>query len=87
MAALDTGATANLARFEWLGHRNSVMEKFGAPPADPHPARAGFKFGEVRHAADIPVGIAGGRGIFTAFPTDTDIPALLHIGALGALGV
>ena len=66
-AALDAGTTANLACFEWLDHRNTVSEKFGAPPAQPCPARARFKFGncrlcEARYAAGSPIGLAGGPG-------------------------
>ena len=42
--------------------------------------------GEVKHAADIKVGVAGRRGAFTAFVLDADIPAVLREGALEALG-
>ena len=49
-----------------------------------------FKFGdgrmgEVCHAADITVGVAGFKGAFTAFVLDSDIPALLSKGALESL--
>ena len=55
-----------------------------------YPAHALFKFGdgrtgEVRHAADIAVGVVGVKGTFTAFVLDSDIPALLSKGALGSL--
>ena len=40
----------------------------------------------MRFAADTPVGFVGGRGACAATLPDTDIPALLHEGALGALG-
>ena len=42
--------------------------------------------GEVRHADDIPAGIAGNTGNFTASAPDAEIPALLRKGALVALG-
>ena len=53
-------------------------------------ARARFKYGNAlpgvaQFAADIPVGFAGGRGAFTAFPLQADIPASLRMGALEAL--
>ena len=59
--------------------------------AVPYPSNARFKFGdgrigEVKHAADIKVGIAGRKGAFTAFVLDADIPASLREGALEALG-
>ena len=77
MAVAD--ATATLACSEWLGRRSSVLKKFGVPPAQAHPARGRFKFGDVRlgegrYAADIPVGAAGGRGKVTASLIDADIP-------------
>ena len=91
VAVLETGATATLACFKWLGRRNAALDKWVIPPAQPHPALAGFKFGkgrlgEVRFAAEISVGIAGGRGKFAAFLLAADIPLLLRQGALGALG-
>ena len=54
------------------------------------PAHAMFKFGdgrtgEVCHAADITVGVAGVKGTFTAFVLDSDIPALQGKGALESL--
>ena len=62
------------------------MEKAG-----PFLSNARFKFGdgeigEVKHAADIKVGIAGCKGASTAFVLDADIPAFLRKGAWGALG-
>ena len=46
----------------------------------------GGRQGEVRCAADIPVGIAGGRGKLAAVVLEADTPALLCEGALKALG-
>ena len=40
------------------------------------------RLGEVRHAADMPVGIDANKGKLTALAPDTDIPALLRNGAL-----
>ena len=42
--------------------------------------------GEIRRAADFPVGIAGSRDKLSAFVFDADISALLRKGALEALG-
>ena len=42
--------------------------------------------GEVRHAADIPVSIAGNKGEFPALALEADIPGLLRKGASDALG-
>ena len=55
-----------------------------------NPAHALFKSGdgragEVRHAADITVGLAGVKGAYTAFVLDSDAPAPLSKGALGSL--
>ena len=55
-----------------------------------YPAHALFKFGDGRtgqvcHAADITVGVAGVKGAFTAFVLDSDNPALLSKGALESL--
>ena len=87
---LDTGATANLVRFKWLPHHNELLSRRGLPRVDSYPAHAIFKFGdgrvgEVCHAADITVGVAGFKGTFTAFVLDSDIPALLSKGALESL--
>ena len=43
------------------------------------------RLGEVRHAAGIPVGVAGNTGKFAAFMLDSDIPAPLRKGAMVAL--
>ena len=42
---LDTGAAGNLARFRWLGNRNSPFKKRGLPRVSTYPAGARFKFG------------------------------------------
>ena len=64
--------------------------KKGLPAVATYPAHATFKFGdgrtgEVCHAADITVGVAGIKGKFIAFVLDSDIPALLSKGALEPL--
>ena len=87
---LDTGATANLVCFNWLSHHNDLLARRGLPKVVSYPARAMFKFGdgrvgEVCHAADIAVGVAGFKGAFTAFVLDSDVPALLSKGALESL--
>ena len=91
VVALGIGATANLARYEWLDSRNLFLEKLGLLEAVPYPSPARFKFGngwfgEVKHAADIKGGIAGRKGAFTASVLDAESPALLRKGALEALG-
>ena len=60
LAALDTGATANLARFSWLANRNSTLVRHGIPRINTYPSTARSRFGDgrlgkARHAADIPV--------------------------------
>ena len=87
---LDTGATANLVCFQWLRHQNELLASRGLLEAPSFPAHAMFKFGDGRagvvcHAADIAVGVAGVRGMFTAFVLDSGIPALLSKGALESL--
>ena len=89
--APDTSATANLARYQLLRGNNSILRGWGAPRAETNPAcaRIGFgdgRLGSVRCAEDIPAGTAGGHGKFTAFALEADISALLHEGALEALG-
>ena len=79
LAASDTGGTANLASPEWFNRRNTLSGDFGAPTAQPYPDRTRFRFGggrmsEFRFAADVPGGITGGRGKFTAFLLEAEIP-------------
>ena len=81
LGVLDTGATANLVCFGWPPRRNRTLEGKGVPRVSTYPACTRFKFrggrlGEVRHDADIPVGIAGNVGKFAAFVLGADIPAL-----------
>ena len=57
----------------------------GESPAQSHPARARIKFGsgslgDVRYAADILAGVAGGCGAFAAFSLRAESPALLRKG-------
>ena len=91
VVALDTGATANLACFKWLGHHNSNLQTTGFPKVTTYPTIARFEFGygrvgEVKYAADFEVGVAGRRGAFASFVSETDIPALLRRGSPEALG-
>ena len=84
---LDTGATANLVCFRWLRRQNELLVNRGIPEVTTFPALATFKVGdgrtgEVCHAADITVGVAGIKGKFTAFVSDSDIPVALGKGAL-----
>ena len=89
-AILGTGATAHLACFQWLRRHNELLARSGFPAASTYQAHATSKFGdgrtgEVCRAADIGVGAAGIKGVFTAFVLDSDVPALLSTGALGTL--
>ena len=91
VVALYTGAAEHLGCFNWLGRRNSVPERRGVPRAETSPACARIKFGDgglhkARRAADIHVGIAGGRRKFTACAQEADTPALLRRGPSEALG-
>ena len=81
--ALDTGATANLVCSRWLAHYNRILERRGIPRMSTYPSKARFRFvdgrlGEVRQAADIPLGIAGAQVKFTALAPDADVPVLLR---------
>ena len=89
--ASDTGAAASIARLGWLERQNRILERRGIPRVATYPSKARFRFGdgrlgEVRYAADIPAGIAGNRGVSTAFVLDADIPALSCRGSMEALG-
>ena len=89
-AALETGATANLARLRCLEQHNQLLGRRGSQWVSTNPSKVRFRLGDgrlgkVRHA-DIPVGIAGNDGGFTAFALDADIPALLREGAREELG-
>ena len=91
VVVLDPGAAANLGCFKWLGRHNSFSERWGVPRAEASPACATFEFGDgplegVRCAADIPVGVAGGRGGFAAFALEAVIPACLCEGSSEAAG-
>ena len=91
VAVLGAGATANLVRFKWLDNRIIFLQRQDFPKVMPYSTSARFKFGggratEVKHAADIKVGIAWGEGAFAGFVLDSDIPALLRRGVLGSLG-
>ena len=87
--ALGAGATANLAGLRFPGRRNRLLEKKGRQkvPTCTSSSRVGdWRLGELRPAADIPAGIAGNRGAFTAIAQGDDIPELLREGAAEALG-
>ena len=83
MVALDTGATANLVCFKWLGNHNSFLRKIGHQNVMPYSTMARLKFGdgrvgELKHAADIKDGTAGRRAALAAFALEADIPAFLR---------
>ena len=91
MVALGMGAVADLSCFRCLARHNRILERYEIPRATTYPLKARARFGdgrrgEVRRAADMPVGIAGNGDKFTAFELDADIPAFLRKGAMGALG-
>ena len=77
-AAWDTGPTANLVCPSRLARRNRILERRGSPRVATHSAKARFRLGDSRHAADYPAGIAGNRASPTAFALDADIPALFR---------
>ena len=60
VVVLGAGAAANSVYFRWLEHHSRLLERNG-------------RLGEVRHAADTPVGIAGRQSWML------DIPALCWI--------
>ena len=91
MVVLNPGATANLVCSRWPARHNRILDWRGIPRVTTYPSKARSRFadgrlGEVRHAADIPVAIAGYRGMRTAFVLEADIPALLRKGAMEAIG-
>ena len=91
MVVLDTGDAANLVCFRRLPPHYRLLEKYGFQRVSIYPSKARFRFGdgrlgEVRPAADIPVGIAGNMDKFNAFVLDAHIPALVRKGAIEALG-
>ena len=67
VVVLDSGSTDDLVSLKVLENHNSYLRKMGFLRAIPYPAMARSKFGdgrvgEVRHAAEIKVGIAGRMG-------------------------
>ena len=91
VVVLDTGAAANLVCSSWLAHRNSILKRHGIPKVATYRSHARFRFGygrfgEVRHAADVPVGIDRKKGMFTACVLEGDAPALLRKGVMEAPG-
>ena len=88
VAALATGATANSVCFHLIEHSHCNDQH---PELSTYLSSARLSFGdgplgEVRRAADIPAGLAGKRGKFTALAPNSDIPALLRDGAAEAPG-
>ena len=88
VAVLDTGTTANLARFRWIEHHDRPSGKRGRRGVSIFPSSARFRFrfrdghlGDVRHSADIPVGIAGNQGKFIVCASRA--PALGRLGGTG----
>ena len=68
-----------------------LLGKHGRHRVSTYPARArlklgGGRLGEVRFAADIPVGVAGRKVEFTAFALEADIPELIRKRATEPLG-
>ena len=91
VVVLDAGPTASNLVFRWLGRHRRMLERQCFPPVSTFLAYARFKFGngrrgEVRRAADIPVGIGGVTGELTAVALEAGIPASLRKGVLGRLG-
>ena len=89
--SLDAGAAANLVRFRWLAHHSRLQGREECRQVSTYPLSARFRFGngrlgEVRRAADVPVGFAWGQSIFSAFALDSDIRALLRKDVLEAPG-
>ena len=87
----DTGDTADLARFHWLGYPNQLLESRGFPRVSAYPSKARVRIGdgrigEVRRGADIPAGVTWRKGKCTAFALDADIPALMRDGVMESLG-
>ena len=84
---LDAGATANLARFNWLRHHNPILERSGIPISKPYLACSKFEFGNglteaLQSAADIPAVVAGCRGTLADFLAGADTPTLFRKGSL-----
>ena len=89
--ALHAGASSNFARFKWDRRQNAISVRLGISIAELFPACAIFEFGnghtaEVRHAAEILVGIAGRQGALAACFVYADIPTLVCKGTLELLG-
>ena len=78
LAALDASATANLGCSNRLGRHNSIFEQRAFQMLRP--------IHLVQNSNLVPVGIAGGRGEFTAFELEADIQALSRKEASEALG-
>ena len=77
---LGAGAPSNSVCVRWLENHNRITNRKGYQEVSTYPSSARFRFGDgrlgdVRRAADIPVGVAGGEGASTAFVLDVDIPA------------
>ena len=91
VVVLDTRPAANLVGFKWFERGNKFSERWGAPRPETYPECARIRFGdglsvEVRCAADVPVGLAGNRGMCAASALEVGFPASLCTGALDSLG-
>ena len=80
---LDGGAAANFAHLKWPQRHDALLAKYGIRAAKTHPAAAIFKFGKgelaaARHAADVPVAIAGRCAMLTTLPVPVDCMVRLH---------
>ena len=53
VVVLDTGASAILVRYMWLGHHSNFSERWGVPRVETYPACARSKFGD-RRFGEVP---------------------------------
>ena len=85
---MDTGATANPVCLSWLARLRRILERHGIPRVTAKPAQARFRLGDGRlgegRQAYIAAGVAGDKGVLTAFATEGGISALSRKGALEA---
>ena len=85
-----TGATANVACFEWLRNPGSLPKDSGCVAARPYLALACSTFGKgqvgtAHHPADAPITLAGQMGVFARLLAEQDFVAAMSKGALDSL--
>ena len=83
MGVLETGEAANSVCLRGSETHNKLPGRRGCPRVSTYPSKAWFRsgdgrVGEVRHAADIPAGVARNKSTFTAFVLEAATPALLR---------